>query len=132
MPRRAAKPVVPLRPPGWDLPARMLVATSLVLTLTTVAPFLGPRLSGLLATFPIFGAVLAFFAHRQQSPAAARQVLTGLLAGLYGFAAFFLVLGLALERLGVAAGFLAAAAATLTVQALTWRVIRRLHPPGRA
>jgi len=132
MPRRAAKPVVPLRPPGWDLPARMVVATSLVLALTTVAPFLGPRLSGLLATFPIFGAVLAFFAHRQQSAAAARQVLTGLLAGLYGFAAFFLVLGLALERLGVAAGFLAAAATTMVVQALTWRVIRHLHPPVRA
>jgi hypothetical protein len=132
MPRRAAIAVVPAMPPAWDLPARMVVATSLVLALTTLAPFLGPRLSGLLATFPIFGAVLAFFAHRQQGPAAARQVLTGLCAGLYGFAAFFLVLGLAMERLGIATSFLAAGAATLTVQAMSWRVLRRRKPSGGA
>jgi hypothetical protein len=132
MPRRAAKPVVPLRPPGWDLPARMMVATSLVLVLTTVAPLLGPHLSGILATFPIFGTVLAFFAHRQQGPAAARQVLTGLCAGLYGFAAFFLVLGLTMEKLGIATGFLAASAATLAVHAVSWRVLRRREPSGGA
>jgi hypothetical protein len=132
MPRRVAKPVLPLRPPDWDLPARMVVATALVLALTTVAPFLGPRLSGILATFPVFGTVLAIFAHRQQGPAAARQVLTGLCAGLYGFAAFFLVLGLAIEKLGIAPGFLAAAAATLMVHAVSWRVLRRRKPSGGA
>src|SRR4051812_30020332 len=45
-------------PPSWDLPARMIVATALVLALTGLAPLLGPRLSGLLATYPLFGAVL--------------------------------------------------------------------------
>jgi len=133
MPRRAAGPVVTMRPPGWDLPARMVVAThSLVVALTAVAPFLGPRLSGLIATFPIFGTVLAFFAHRQQGAAAARQVLTGLCAGLYGFAAFFLVLSLTMETLGIASGFLAASAATLTVHAVSWRVLRRRKPSGEA
>jgi drug/metabolite transporter (DMT)-like permease len=110
----------------------MMVATSLVLVLTTVAPLLGPHLSGILATFPIFGTVLAFFAHRQQGPAAARQVLTGLCAGLYGFAAFFLVLGLTMEKLGIATGFLAASAATLAVHAVSWRVLRRREPSGGA
>jgi hypothetical protein len=132
MPRRAARPVVTMRPPSWDLPARMVVATALVLALTTAAPFLGARLSGLLATFPIFGTVLAFFAHRQQGAAAARQVLTGLCAGLYGFAAFFLVLGLTMETLGIAIGFFAASAATLAVHAVSWSALRRRKPSGKA
>jgi hypothetical protein len=125
MPRRAAAMLVPVRPPAWDLPARMAVATSIVLALTTAAPFLGPRLSGVLGTFPVFGTVLAFFAHRLQGAIAARQVMTGLLVGLYGFAAFFLVLSLTIERLGVASGFLAAATAAVTVQACSFWAVRR-------
>src|SRR5438067_7414101 len=45
-------------PPAWDLPARMAIATALVLLLTEIAPLLGARLSGMLATYPLFGAVL--------------------------------------------------------------------------
>jgi hypothetical protein len=49
--------IVPQRPvaqnnsasPGWDLPARMGIATFFVITLTTFANLLGPQLSGLLA-----------------------------------------------------------------------------------
>jgi len=53
LPRGAAKmPRVVL--PRWDLPARILIATAFVLLLTESAPFLGPRLSGLLAPFPIY------------------------------------------------------------------------------
>ena len=40
-------------PARWDLPARMLVATMLVVTLTSAAPLLGARLAGMLATFPV-------------------------------------------------------------------------------
>ena len=60
-----------------------------------VQRLLGPRLSGLIATFPVFGAVLGIFAMRLQGAAAARQVMRGVLAGLFSFAAFFLALGLA-------------------------------------
>jgi hypothetical protein len=42
-----------------------------------VAPLFGPRLSGFLATYPIFGGVLATFAQRLSGAAAAERVLHG-------------------------------------------------------
>ena len=61
----------PARPPRWDLPARMAIATGFVLLLTTVANALGPRLSGLVAPLPIYGIVFASFTHMQQGAQAA-------------------------------------------------------------
>src|SRR5487761_975495 len=90
--RAASMPVVP----HWDIPARMIVAAGLVLGLSAAAPLIGPRLTGLLATFPVFATVLAVFAHQFEGEPAARQVLRGLLIGLFGFAGFFPVLAVAL------------------------------------
>ncbi len=114
LPKRASVRSIP-PPPRWDLPARMLITTVLVVGLTAMAPTLGPRLSGLLATFPVYAAILTVFAHRA-GPAPAVQVLRGLLLGLFSFGAFFLVLGGSIERLGIAGGFGAATAAALAVQ----------------
>src|SRR5438067_1575725 len=106
-------------PPAWDLPARMAVATALILGLTGIAPLLGAQLSGMLATYPIFGAVLAAFAHHQSGAAAAGRVLRGLLIGLFGFTGFFLCLALAIEPLGIAASFAAATALALSIQGVS-------------
>ena len=115
MPPRAAAPEA-APPPRWDLPARMIVTTVLVVALTELAPVLGPRLSGVLATFPVYAAILTVFAHRAGAEPAV-QVLRGLLLGLFSFAGFFVVLGESIERLGVAGGFIAATAAALLIQA---------------
>ena len=111
--------------PRWDIPARMVVTTALVLLLTGLAPALGPRLSGLLATFPVYAAILAVFAHHLAGPAPAIQVLRGLLLGLFAFAGFFAVLGVLIERVGVTASFLAAIAVALGLQAGSLRVVQR-------
>jgi hypothetical protein len=110
--------------PRWDIPARMAVATALVVGLTAVAPIVGPRLSGLLATFPVFAAVLTVFAHRTPGPAAARQVLWGLLLGLFAFAGFFAVINLAIERAGIATSFAAAILCAGVIQGVTLRAMR--------
>ena len=109
--------------PRWDLPLRMLVATSLVLALTAGAPSLGPALAGLLSPFPVFVGVLTAFAHGQRGASAARGVLAGALAGSFAFATFFLVVALALERLGAPTTYLLAA---LTALALAGAVLRPL------
>jgi hypothetical protein len=106
-------------PPAWDLPARMAAAMALVLGLTEIAPLLGARLSGILATYPLFAAVLAAFAHQQSGAAAAGRVLRGLLIGLFGFTGFFLVLALTIEPLGIAVSFAGATALALLIQGLT-------------
>jgi hypothetical protein len=112
-------------PPAWDLPVRMVVATTLVLLLTGLAPVLGARLTGLLAPFPLFASILAIFAHQQQGPAAARRVLRGLLLGLFAFDGFFLVFSSLVVRDGSGLSFLAALAAALLIQACSFQVLRR-------
>jgi len=112
-------------PQRWDLPARMVTATLLVLALTAAAGWLGAQLSGLLATFPLFAGVLTLFAHHAQGKAAAVNVLRGLLLGLFSFAAFFVALGATIERVGIAPAFAAALAAALAVQALSLLLARR-------
>jgi hypothetical protein len=101
--------------PRWDLPARTIVATGILLGLTTLAEALGARLSGLLAVYPLYTAVLAGFAQRNDGPAAAIRVLRGLLLGLFAFLAFYAVLAGLLTRVGTDEAFAVAAVICLTV-----------------
>jgi hypothetical protein len=112
-------------PPGWDLLARMAVATAFVVVLTGVSAQLGARLTGLLAPYPLYAAVLAVFAHQGGGPAAGIDVLRGLLAGLFGFIAFFASLAELLGVAGVPTAFVAAVATNVVVQVLALAALRR-------
>ena len=125
MPRLGEGSVTLARRPRWDIPARMIVATALVLGLTALAPYVGARLSGLLATYPVFAAVLAAFSHQGRGPAAAIQVLRGLLIGLFAFTGFFALLASTIERFGVAASFVAATLLALAIQGCSLWLMRR-------
>ncbi|HVN16678.1 MAG TPA: hypothetical protein VMT73_13115 [Anaerolineales bacterium] len=116
------------REPGrWDLPARILIGTSFILLLTGSASFIGPRLTGLLATIPLYVTILSIFAHQQQGPAAAAHVLRGLLYGMFAFAGFFITLGLLIEHAGIAASFLAATVAALAIQGMSLWVLSHMQ-----
>jgi hypothetical protein len=123
-------PVPETASPPWDLPARMIVTTGLVLAITGFAPQLGPRLSGLIATYPIYASVLAVFAHVQHGPAAATQVVRGLSFGIVAFATFFLSIGSLVDRTGVAPAFAIAIAGALVVQGVTLTRIRTKASPS--
>src|ERR1700730_17874950 len=103
----------------------MIAATALVLGLTALAPYAGPRLSGLLATYPVFAAVLAVFSQHGRGAAAAIQVLRGLMTGLFGFIGFFVALALSLPRLGIGGGFALATLVALAIQTASLRRLRR-------
>jgi hypothetical protein len=123
--RRAPGPLgQPTRSPRWDIPVRMVAATTVVVLITTLAPTLGPHLAGLLSPFPVFGAVLAVFTHHRYGPAGAMQVLDGLLLGLLAPAVFFLVLAELLGPVGLAA-FVIATAAALATQSVSMLAIPR-------
>ena len=111
-------------PPRWDLPVRMAVATALVVIITSAAPLLGPQLSGLLTTYPIYAGVLAVFAHSQRGGAAATQVVRGLCYGILAFATFFLAVGALVDRAGVLPAFAVAVTGAVLVQAVTLTRIR--------
>lgn len=125
MPRHNLARLQELIYPRWDLPARMLVATLLVVGLTAMAHWTGAWLSGVLATVPVFGGVLAVFAYRHQGPGAALQVVWGFFLGLFAVVGFFFVLGNLIAPLGIAASFLLAVATALAVQGCTLFVMRR-------
>jgi hypothetical protein len=111
-------------PPPGDLPVRIVVATLLVVGLTTIAPYLGSYLSGLVSPFPLYAAILAVFAHRASGLAAATAVWRGLLFGLFSFLAFFVVLAAALVSWGVGLSFVLALAVAMTVQAASFMTLR--------
>lgn len=111
-----------VKAPGWDIPARMLIATLFVLLLTTFANSLGAQLSGLLSPFPIFGLVLTVFAHRQLGGQAAISLLHGLALGALGFTSFFLVVVLALPALGIGWAYLLAVLTVLAVNGISLRL----------
>jgi hypothetical protein len=117
--------VAPPALPAWDIPARMIVATVFVVLLTGLAARLGPELTGLLAPFTLYAAILTVFGHHLGGAAAAVRVLRGLLLGLFAFAGFFLVLAFTLERMGTAAAFGAAIAIGLAIQATSLWILRR-------
>jgi hypothetical protein len=127
--RRPAPATTPLAPPAWDIPARVVIATVLVLTISSLAPVIGGRFAGVLATFPVYAAVLATFAHITQGPGPAADVLRGLAMGLLGFGAFFLALGFLLGVAGIAVSFLGALGVGLVVQAMTLPLVRRVARP---
>ena len=120
----------PPRPPRrllpGDLAVRMAIAALLVLVLTSVAATLGPALAGSLSPIPVFGAILAVFAHRDQGGAAASQLLRGMVLGSFGFATFMLVVGSLLDRLAVGPAYAIASASALGVHGLSLSVIRRV------
>jgi hypothetical protein len=114
-------------PSRWDIPLRMTIATLFVLLMTGFAPALGPRLTGLLAPFPLFTSILAAFAHHQHGSAAAVNVLRGLLMGLFSFVSFFFVLALLLEPAGIAIAFTTAILVVFLFQGISlWLLQRRL------
>ncbi len=110
--------------PRWDLPARMIVATTFVITLTGLAPLLGPQLSGLITPFPVFGTVLAAFAHHQQGAAAAHNLLRGMTVSLLGVTGFILVVGGLLTSVGIGWTYALAVAVVIAVNGLAFRMIR--------
>jgi hypothetical protein len=105
------------RPPAWDLPLRAGCALALVLALTAIAGWLGPRLSGLLAPFPIIATVLATFTHAQRGTDELLRLLRGLISGFGAFALFCFTLALALRRLDTPSAFALATSLALLTQA---------------
>jgi hypothetical protein len=115
------------QPGKWDIPSRILIGTSFILLITGSASFLGPRLTGLLTTVPLYVTILTIFANRHQGPAAAAHVLRGLLYGLFAFAGFFIILGLLLEKAGIAVSFFSAIFVALAIQGTSLLILRQKH-----
>lgn len=112
------------RAPAWDLPVRMLIATTIVISLTAVANILGPQLSGLISSFPIFAVILTAFAHHQQGKQAATRMLRSMVIGSISLAFFYLVVGSLLVPLGPVV-YLLATAVAVSISAFIYALQKR-------
>ena len=99
-----------------ELLMRMAAGAVLTLLVTRAAADVGPGWSGLLAVFPVLGAVLAVFSHRTEGARFNVHLLRAMVYGMYSFAAFCVTLSLALAHLDIPLSFGAAILATLAVQ----------------
>lgn len=125
-------PPVTARQSRLELASRMVAGAALTLAVTWAGSVVGERWTGLLSVFPLLGSVLAVFSHRTYGAAYAAVILRGLALGMYSFAAFCVALSLALPRLGVAGGFVAAVAVALAAQVVTKGLVDRAARAARA
>ncbi|MBP1178744.1 hypothetical protein [Methylobacterium sp. PvR107] len=112
------------RPPRWDMPARLAAATILVLLVSTLAPRLGPGLSGVLAPIPIISWPLIAFARAQGGVGAALDVVRGSAQGAFGVLAFYVCVHLLLGRVDPVAAYAVSIAAS-AASVLPWLIARR-------
>jgi hypothetical protein len=127
MPKDTLETASESQPGLWDIPIRIVIGTSFILLLTGIAPLIGPRLTGLLTTIPLYITILAIFAHRDQGPAAAAHVLKGLLYGMFAFTGFLITLSLLIEHASLTVSFGAAILAALLIQGLSLFILQQTH-----
>ena len=120
---------VPAQRSAWDLPLRTLVSVTAVLTLTALAEWLGPRVSGAFTAFPSALGILLVFTHVQQGSTSVIRFLHGFLPGMWSFALFVFVLAVAIVPLGTWIAFALAIASLGPPQAL---VLWWMSRTGRA
>jgi len=105
----AAPPAIPRA----ELQLRLVAALVLAAGILWSARAFGPVVSGVLLSVPVTGSIMPPFTLALYGPDALARLVRGFVAGLTGFAAFFLVLAAALPALGIAAAFACAVPAAL-------------------
>jgi hypothetical protein len=117
---------------AWDLPLRTLVSVTVVLVLTGLAAWLGPRVSGAFTAFPSALGILLVFTHAQQGSSSVIRFLHGFLPGMWSFALFCAVIALAIVPLGKWLAFGLAIALLVPPQATVLWWISRQRPQRTA
>ncbi|EJM06560.1 hypothetical protein PMI18_00835 [Pseudomonas sp. GM102] len=119
------QPIVSGPAPKSDkLLLRMMAGALLTLAVTLLASTVGERWSGLLAVFPVLGSVMAVFSQQTRGPAFTAVLLRATATGMYSFAAFCLVLALALPQFGWQ-GFVLGVGVSMGMLLITKRLLLR-------
>jgi uncharacterized membrane protein (GlpM family) len=125
----SVQPIVSGPAPKSDkLLLRMIAGALLTLAVTLLASTVGERWSGLLAVFPVLGSVMAVFSQQTRGPAFTAALLRATATGMYSFAAFCLVLALALPGMGLSA-FALGVAVSVGMLGVTRRLLAKPVSP---
>ncbi|MGI5459915.1 hypothetical protein ACQEWB_43490 [Streptomyces sp. CA-249302] len=108
----------PSRSRAWEIPLRMAMATTMVLTAAAAARTLGSFVGGMLSALPILLAIMGTALHRTAGAPVATDLMRGALSATTGTLCFLLVLGATLVPLGPALAFPLGLAALTAAQSL--------------
>ncbi len=115
----------PTRQHWADLLLRAGMVAVLVATVVSLSTTVGPKVTGILAVFPIVLLSLMLILHRRIGGPAAAAVLSNSLLGMAGFSATCLTAHLIVERVGTAAGLTIALAVSIGCNLVFWWIRRR-------
>jgi len=102
---------------------RMAFASTVVVGVTFASTQLGSQMSGTLTAVPVISAVMAVSTHRSSGSDSVRGLMRGAVAGLWGGAAFFVVVGLLVTGAAPAITYLVATVAAATVALVFGRLM---------
>ncbi|MFN0299333.1 MAG: hypothetical protein ACKVQU_03150 [Burkholderiales bacterium] len=123
---KVERSIGPVHIPRTEIIVRMLFALAIAAAATIGATTLGPKFSGILLTFPISGSVMPAFTRAIYGGKASVQLLRGFVLGLFGFAAFFVVVVVGLPRMGMLPTYFFAALIAVSVTLIITRLATRL------
>ena len=122
--RHVAK--MPLIARRWyDIPLRAALVASLVGTVVTASTWVGPRVTGVIALFPIVFSSMMLILHPRIGGPATAAVLANSAWGLLGFGLGIAVLHIAVAQFGSAIGLSCALATCIVWNLALWQIGRR-------
>jgi hypothetical protein len=128
---RAREAVSPPLIPRAELRLRVGAAFALAVAIVWSAEAFGPVVSGVLLSVPVTGSIMPPFTLALYGADALARLMRGFVIGLTGFTAFFFMLALGLEPLGIRAAFsLAVVAALAAVFVARKLAMRRFSGEG--
>ena len=110
---------------NWTILVRIIAAMSLIFLITEYAPLLGPKLSGLLAPFPIYTSIITLSIHHKQGAAHSVEFVRGGTVGLFTSVVFFLIVGSLIVGWGLGVSYGLAITVSLVVHAFLLAVLRK-------
>lgn len=109
----------------YDIPLRAALVASLVGTVVTASTWVGPRVTGVIALFPIVFSSMMLILHPRIGGPATAAVLANSAWGLMGFGMGIAVLHLGALHLGSVAGLCLGLATCISWNLMLWWVKRR-------
>jgi hypothetical protein len=118
-PARTTKSICQLRQfRKWEIPARMVAVTGVVLLITEGTTLLGSYLSGLLTPFPAYASVLGVFIHKCDGADACALFLRGVVLGCLTVSVFCFLIASFIVQVGLLLTMALALSAAVGVESL--------------
>lgn len=109
----------------WGLPARMIAGAVLTIVITRFAAAMGTKWSGVFATFPLMGSIIAISNHIQYGRHAVQEAVAGMSMGLASVGAFCFAAYTLLGTMNNWAAFGLSLVASSCAHALTWLLFKQ-------